>query len=285
MNRLRGADDKLRRIRMNRKEQRDAEGREKGRFEGLERDDPWKKRSTRWHVLDSRTPYAPPPQDQVHMVSLEELIGTVQPPPPAARQMRLFDAGGTTRLWCAGHLSLARRPSVAIVGTRHPTRDGAARARRLASELARADIVVVSGLARGIDTDALAGALDSGGRVVAVIGTPLDQAYPAENRRLQERIYGDHLLVSQFEPGWRMHHSNFPMRNRLMAALSDATVIIEAGEHSGTLHQATECVRLGRWLFIAQAIASNTRLKWPARFLGKPRVRVLASTDDILAIV
>lgn len=228
-------------------------------------------------------PYAPPPEDATERVSLSRLIGAAGRPLPGDRQRRFFgDREQMASLWCAGDLSLVQRPSVAIVGTRDPTSGGAARARRLARELGQAGVVVVSGLARGIDTDALIAALECGGRVVAVIGTPLDRAYPAENQRLQERIYREHLLVSQFEPGHRLHHTNFPVRNRLMAALSDATAIIEAGEQSGTLHQATECVRLGRWLFIARSIVDDDNLTWPARFLGKPRVRILSSTSEIL---
>jgi DNA processing protein len=143
----------------------------------------------------------------------------------------------------------------------------------------------MSGLARGIDTDALMAAIADGGRVVGVIGTPIDQAYPAENRRLQERISGEHLLISRFAHGERVRGRNFPMRNRLMAALADATIIIEAGERSGTLHQAAECLRLERWLFISGSLIEDPTLKWPARFLGQPRVARLGSTADILSAV
>src|SRR5205814_51885 len=111
--------------------------------------------------------------------------------------------------------------------------------------------VIVSGLARGIDTAALMGAIEKGGRTVAVIGTPLDKAYPAENADLQTEIYSHHLLVTPFRIGEQVFKANFPKRNRVMAAISDATVIIEASDTSGTLHQAAECEKLGRWLFIA----------------------------------
>jgi DNA processing protein len=188
-------------------------------------------------------------------------------------------------LYCAGDRSLITRPSVAIIGTRAPSRLGIARARRLARELAQAGVVVASGLARGVDTEALTAAMDAGGRVIAVIGTPLDKAYPAENRRLQEQIYHDHLLISQFAPGQRVRQSNFPVRNRLMAALTDATVIIEAGEASGTLHQANACVRLERWLFIARSAVDDPHLKWPAGFVDRPRVRVLNATSEVLDVL
>jgi DNA processing protein len=118
-----------------------------------------------------------------------------------------------------------------------------------------------------------------------VIGTPIDQAYPAENARLQEAIYSGHLLVSPFAVSERVFRSNFPQRNRVMAALSDATVIIEASDTSGTLHQAAECRRLGRWLFIARAVADDSSLLWPSRFLGGPRTAVLSETADVLAAI
>ena len=121
--------------------------------------------------------------------------------------------------------------------------------------------------------------------MIAVIGTPLEKAYPAENKRLQEQIYAHHLLLSQFAPGQRVFPSNFPERNKLMAAISGASVIIEAGETSGTLHQATECIRLGRWLFIAKSVLENPQLQWPSKFRDYPNVRPLTATTDLLKVL
>jgi DNA processing protein len=188
-------------------------------------------------------------------------------------------------IFAAGDVELLRRPCVSVVGTRLVSDDGWSRARRLARELAEQDIVVVSGLAKGVDTAALTGAIAAGGRVVAVIGTPIDEVYPIENAELQQAIYRDHLLISQFPPGERVFPSNFPKRNRVMAALSDATAIVEASDTSGTLHQAAECQRLGRWLFIMRSVAEDRKLKWPAKFVGKPKVVVLDSTAEILDVV
>ena len=143
----------------------------------------------------------------------------------------------------------------------------------------------MSGLARGVDTEALTAAIDAGGKVVAVIGTPIDRAYPAENRGLQEQIYRDHLLVSQFEPGNRVFQSNFPERNKLMAALSDASVIIEASDSSGTLHQAAECVRLGRSLFVARSTMEDRSLTWPAKFKDYPNVHTLSKADEVVRLL
>jgi DNA processing protein len=224
----------------------------------------------------------------IHVTTLSGLLATSDRRKlPVRGQSDLFrdDAGRGMPMYCAGDCSLVTGRLVAIVGTRAPSRMGIARARRLARELAQAGIVVVSGLARGVDTEALTAAMDAGGRVIAVIGTPLNRAYPAENRRLQERIYHEHLLLSQFAPGQQVFQSNFPVRNRLMAELTDATVIIEASETSGTLHQANACVQLERWLFIARSAVDDPHLTWPADFVDKPRVRVLNATADVLEVL
>jgi DNA processing protein len=185
-------------------------------------------------------------------------------------------------LFCAGDLALLDRPSVSIVGTREASHEGRARAARLAKELVAAGIVVMSGLARGIDGAAHRSAIENGGRTISVIGTPLSKSYPPEHAALQTAIWQKHLLVSPFRDGGRVFKSNFPQRNRVMAALSNATVIVEAAEGSGTLHQAAECQRLKRWLFITRAVVDDEKLAWPKRFVGHPYVAVLNSTDDIL---
>lgn len=222
--------------------------------------------------------YNPPPEELVKLSTLDDLISSIRSIVPD--QQPRFQSDG--RLWCVGDISLSHKKCVAIVGTREVSPGGAARSRRLARELAAAGVVVVSGLARGVDTEALSAAIEAGGKVIAVIGTPINQAYPAENAHLQERIYREHLLISQFPVGVRVYRSNFPERNKLMAALSDATVIIEAGDTSGSLHQAAECVRLDRWLFIARNVVDDPSLQWPKRFHGKPRVGTLSSTQDVL---
>ena len=166
-------------------------------------------------------------------------------------------------LYVRGNVGLLdRKGRVSIVGARECSRDGVNRAARLARMLVDKDIVVVSGLAKGIDRTAHEVAIESGGSTIGVIGTPLDKAYPAQNRDLQERIAREYLLVSQFPIGARTYRSSFPQRNRTMAILSDATVIIEAGESSGSLSQGWEAVRIGRPLFIAKSLFDG-QLKWP----------------------
>lgn len=185
------------------------------------------------------------------------------------------------RLFVAGDRSLLKDgPRVSIVGSRKASPGGLARARALAQTLVRRGAVVVSGLADGIDTAAHEGAIAGGGRTVAVLGTPLTECFPAKNRSLQQRIMRDHLAVSQFAPGVPPRPGNFPMRNRTMALLSDATVIVEAGEKSGSLHQGWEALRLGRPLFLAESLLRDPSLSWPsemARYGAQP----LHSGDDL----
>lgn len=199
-------------------------------------------------------------------------------------QLRLVEKSspGLT-LHCAGDLALVQAPCVAVVGSRDVSDNGRRRARRLARELAAEDIVIVSGLARGVDTEAMTACIDAGGRTIGVLGTGLDKATPAANGPLQTLVYEQHLLVSQFDAGARVFRGNFPRRNRTMAALSNATVIVEATDSSGTLHQAAEALRLGRWLFILRSLVQNPDVTWPSRFLGNERTVVLESTADIVA--
>src|SRR5690606_8512690 len=157
-------------------------------------------------------------------------------------------------LYVAGKLDLLTRPAVAIVGSRKASPEAQQRTRRMAKALVEHGVVVMSGLAEGIDKAAHSAALECGGDTIAVIGTPLDKAYPAAHGALQEQVYREHLLVSPFPSGTRTYPSHFPERNKVMARLSAATVIIEATDTSGTLHQAAECERAGHPLFIARSV-------------------------------
>jgi DNA processing protein len=230
------------------------------------------------------TPYLPP--GKVTTSTLGELIfGARSIPEHQQERMGFRGESSGVKVWLAGDVSLVKKPCVSVVGAREVSKEGAARARRLAKELAKTGIVTVSGLAKGVDTQALTEAMNAGGSVIAVIGTPIDRAYPAENKRLQEKIYRDHLLVSQFPPGKKVFPSNFPERNQLMAAISDATVIVEASDTSGSLHQAVECSRLGRWLFIAKSLAEDPSLTWPQKFLAYPTTRILTQFSDITGVI
>jgi DNA processing protein len=152
---------------------------------------------------------------------------------------------------------------VSIVGTRKPSETGIRDAECLAKTLVEHGVIVVSGLAEGIDTAAHESAIQSGGKTIAVLGTPLDVAYPAKNKGLLDKIKAHHLAVSQFTSGYPTTPGNFPIRNRTMALISDATIIVEASENSGTRHQGWEALRLGRFIFILKSVLDNPALTWP----------------------
>ena len=188
------------------------------------------------------------------------------------------------------HALFDSAPRVAVIGSREVSEVGIARARRLASDLVGAGITVVSGLARGTDTAAHQGAIDAGGRTIAVLGTPITEVYPKQNAALQERIAGDHLLVSQVpllryrDQDNRANSRFFPERNATMSALSQATVIVEARDRSGTLTQAKAALRQGRHLFILASCFDAPALSWPREFERQGARRLTCVEDLITAL-
>ncbi len=158
-------------------------------------------------------------------------------------------------------------PRSAVIGSRKASPEGLEAAIEITRTLVSAGAVVVSGLAEGIDTSAHETAIDNGGKTIAVLGTPLNRVYPRKNRQLQEDIMRHHLAISQFPSGYPIQPKNFVIRNRLMALISDASIIAEAGDSSGSLHQGWEALRLGRPLFIWSSIVNDGSLKWPKAML------------------
>ncbi len=189
------------------------------------------------------------------------------------------------QLYLAGDVGLLERgPRVAVIGSRKASPEGLRRATAFARALVVHDIVVVSGLAAGIDTAAHQAAIVAGGRTIAVLGTPLDRSFPQDNRELQRRLMLEQLVVSQFPVGSAVTPKNFPIRNRTMALLTHATVIVEAAEKSGTVVQAWEALRLGRLLLLMENVANDPGLSWPramihagARVLSRDNLREVLS--------
>jgi DNA processing protein len=172
--------------------------------------------------------------------------------PPAG----LFIRGG-------GDAELLSRPSAAIVGARACSSYGSSVARMLGRELAAAGLVVVSGLARGIDGEAHRGALEAGGLTVAVLGCGIDRDYPAAHRELARRVGEQGLLVSEYAPGVEPAPWRFPARNRIVAGLAAATIVVEARERSGALITADLALEEGRDVFavpgeITSALSDGT---------------------------
>ena len=189
-------------------------------------------------------------------------------------------------LYYQGWWDLVNSRCVAVVGAREASPEGIARSRKLVRALVADDFTIVSGLATGIDTAAHETALAAGGRTIAVIGTPLSHNYPRENAELQRRLADEYLVISQVpvsryeRQDWRRNRAFFPERNITMSALTVATIIIEAGETSGTLYQARAALAQGRKLFILDSCFRNPKLTWPGRFAEKGAIRV-KDYDDI----
>lgn len=152
-------------------------------------------------------------------------------------------------LFIRGSVLPADSMAVAIVGSRRPTLAGAQMARTLAADLARAGFTIVSGLARGVDAAAHRGAMEVGGRTIAVLGSGIDRVYPSDNRGLAEAIAGQGAVVTQFMPGCDPLKGNFPRRNRVISGLALGTVVIDAGEKSGALITAACALEENRTVF------------------------------------
>lgn len=149
-------------------------------------------------------------------------------------------------LFLLGDRSLLGRPAAALVGSRDHSSYGADACRSLAGAVAQAGVVIVSGMARGLDAVAHTAALDAGGATIGVLGNGLGVIYPAANRALYERVAGDGLLVTEFPPGERPNVGSFPRRNRLISGLSRVTVVVEAAVGSGALITAGAALDQGR---------------------------------------
>ncbi len=201
------------------------------------------------------------PDSQLDPVSVSDALG---------RELNAVEAkNAPPALYGAGRWELlSSAPRVSLVGSRKASSLGVHQATNLAAALARREITVLSGLAEGIDAAAHEAAIRMGGETIGVIGTPLNVFYPAKNRELQLRMMREFLVVSQFRVGTAGGPANFPRRNRTMALLSDATVIIEAQDKSGSLHQGWEALRLGRPLFLLERNANDASLKWPSELLS-----------------
>ena len=184
-------------------------------------------------------------------------------------------------LWFRGDLSICDKTVVAIVGARKASREGIAAAEAIAGDLARAGIVIASGLARGIDSAAHTGALDAGGTTIAVLGTGIDQVYPPENGALFERIASHGLLMTEFPPGAPPYMGNFPRRNRIISGLSRAVLVVEAAEKSGSLITARLAADQGRDVMAMPGLTAGGRNRG-AHALLRDGAKLVESAVDIL---
>lgn len=184
-------------------------------------------------------------------------------------------------LFYRGDLSLLREPAVAVVGSRRASPYGVNAARELARQLVSAGVVVVSGLARGIDAAAHEAALSSSGRTIAILGTGIDVVYPRTHRRLAQEIEQHGLVLSEFAPGTPPVAQNFPIRNRVISGISHGVVIVEATSRSGSLITARTAAEQGREVFAVPGSIFNTRAEGTHRLI-QYGAKLVHDVDDIL---
>ncbi len=202
-----------------------------------------------------------------HEPAYPELLRHIFDPPPG--------------LFVRGRLLSEDNPAVSIVGSRRPTPYGLSVSEKLARELAQAGITVVSGMARGIDTAAHRGALQGGGRTIAVLGCGIDVIYPRENQRLYAQIISTGAVVSEFPCGSPPEAWHFPVRNRLISGLARALVVVEAGEKSGALITADLALEQGREVMAVPGNITSNLSRGP-NILIKQGARLVEGGKDIL---
>ncbi len=206
------------------------------------------------------------------------LIGYSHPLyPPSLRE--IFDP--PTVLFAKGRVELLSRNCLAVVGTRRPSPYGLAATERLAGDLAKAGLVIVSGMARGIDTTAHRAALAVGGDTIAVFGCGVDLAYPVENRHLYDTIAEKGLLISEFPMGAPAYPQNFPIRNRIVSGLSEGVLITEGAQYSGSAITARLATDQGREVF---AVPGNitSRMSWGPNLLIKQGAKLVQEWTDVI---
>lgn len=188
-------------------------------------------------------------------------------------------------LYYVGSIPTERQPTVAIVGTRKPTSYGIETTTRFAHELAQRGVVIVSGLALGVDALAHAAALDAGGTTLAVLGNGLPGIQPSTNAQLAKRIIEQNgAVLSEYDEGYPAMAKNFLERNRLVAGLADAVIITEAAARSGTLNTAMHALEQGKDIFVVPGNITSP-LSAGCNALIKQGAHVLTDVSDVLEIV
>ena len=195
------------------------------------------------------------------------LLGMIADPPPM--------------LWVRGQPTILRKPAVALVGSRAATPYGLAMAKRVSLDLVAAGVVVVSGLARGVDSSAHAAAVSADGHTVGVLGCGPDRIYPAEHRELARDMESAGAIVSEFPPGVPPLPHHFPMRNRIISGLSLAVVVVEAPEKSGALITASAAAEQGRDVMVIPGPVAGGRNRG-GHLLIRDGAKVVETADDIL---
>jgi DNA processing protein len=184
-------------------------------------------------------------------------------------------------LWIRGNVELLARPGIAVVGTRQPSPYGAGMAELLSRDLANRRMVILSGMARGVDTAAHKGAIEAGGKTIAVWGTGIDVIYPKENKKLAESIVATGgAIVSENPLGTFPAPQNFPIRNRILSGMSVGVLVIEAAEYSGTRITARCAMEQNRDVYAVPGNVTNKNA-WGPNTLIKQGAKLTATWEDI----
>ncbi len=195
------------------------------------------------------------------------------------RLLEIYDPPSV--LWVRGDVRLLSRAGIAVEGTRQPTPYGAGMAEMLSRDLARRGMVILSGMARGVDSCAHKGALEAGGATVAVWGTGIDVIYPKENKKLAEQIVAQGgAIVSEFPLGTFPAPQNFPIRNRTLSGMSVGVLVVEGGEYSGTRITARCALDQGRDVYAVPGNATNKNA-WGPNTLIKQGAKLTATWEDV----
>ena len=219
-------------------------------------------------------------EDELRRVT--EVGGSVLTPVDVAypdRLREIYDPPAV--LWIRGNVELLARPGIAVVGTRSPSPYGAGMAELLSRDLANRRLVILSGMARGVDTAAHKGAIEAGGKTVAVWGTGIDVIYPKENKKLAESIVATGgTIVSEYPLGTFPAPQNFPIRNRVLSGMSVGVLVIEAAEYSGTRITARCAMDQNRDVFAVPGNVTNKNA-WGPNTLIKQGAKLTATWEDI----
>jgi DNA processing protein len=184
-------------------------------------------------------------------------------------------------LFVKGSVEVLAQPGIAMVGTRHPTPYGSGMAERLSTDLAARGLVIISGLARGIDTSSHRGAVAAKGKTVAVLGTGIDVMYPKENSRLAEQIVAlGGALISEFPVGTHPAPQNFPIRNRIISGMSAGVLVVEAAEYSGTRITSRLALEQNRDVYAVPGNVTNKN-SWGPNTLIKQGAKLVATWEDV----
>jgi DNA processing protein len=196
-----------------------------------------------------------------------------------ARLKEIYDP--SLVLYVRGNPEVLAQPGIAMVGTRHPTPYGSGMAERLAYDLAGQGLVIISGMARGVDTASHRGAISSKGKTIAVFGTGVDVIYPKENSRLAEQIVAlGGALISEFPLGTFAAPQNFPIRNRIISGMSLGVLVVEAAEYSGTRITARCALEQNRDVFAVPGNVTNKN-SWGPNTLIKQGAKLVATWEDV----